>query len=91
MSISASNFPTQITVAELVAGVALAHNEPVRQRRRAALTRLQSKPVLLIDAVTGEVYGTLSAALQRAGRGSHRHRAQTCGWPHRLFKTGYVS
>lgn len=69
-------FLSPITIAELTAGVELADNEPVRQRRRAALTRLRNKPVLRIDAVTGEIYGTLSAALQRAGRGSHRHRVQ---------------
>lgn len=69
-------FLSPVTIAELAAGVELADNESLRQRRRAALMRLRSKPVLRIDAVTGEVFGTLSAALQRAGRGSHRHRVQ---------------
>lgn len=69
-------FLSPITIAELTAGVELADNEPVRQRRRAALTRLRNKPVLRIDGVTGEIYGTLSAALHRAGRGSYRHRVQ---------------
>ena len=69
-------FLSPITIAELTTGVELADNESIRQRRRAALARLRSKPVLRIDAVTGEILGTLSAALHRAGRGSHKHRVQ---------------
>jgi predicted nucleic acid-binding protein len=69
-------FLSPITIAELTAGVELADNEPMRQRRRAGLARLRSKPVLRIDAITGEIYGTLVATLQKSGRGSHRHRVQ---------------
>jgi len=47
----------------------------LRQRRAAALRRLQRKPVLSIDAATGEVFGMLAAQLRAAGKG-HRYRVQ---------------
>lgn len=69
-------FLSPVTLAELTQGAEMAAEEAVRQRRRAALARLRQKPVLRIDATTGEIYGALAAALHRAGRGSHKHRVQ---------------
>lgn len=64
-----------VTVAELRFGVEACADPGLKQRRAAALRRLQRKPVLPIDAVTGEVFGTLAAELRAAGKG-HRYRVQ---------------
>jgi predicted nucleic acid-binding protein len=65
-----------VTIAELAYGAETAADEAQRQRRRAALRRLKSKPLLRIDADTGEVFGSLAAALRRSGRGAASHRTQ---------------
>jgi predicted nucleic acid-binding protein len=65
-----------VTVAELAYGAENAADESLRQRRRAALRRLKRKPLLRIDADTGEVFGSVAAALHRSGRGTASHRTQ---------------
>ncbi len=64
-----------VTIAELRFGVDACPDPGLRQRRAAALRRLQRKPVLAIDAATGEVFGMLAAQLRAAGKG-HRYRVQ---------------
>ncbi len=66
-------FLSPVTIAELGAETAL--DSGVRQKRLAALRRLQQKPLLPIDGNTGDVFGTLAAAIKAAGRG-HRYRVQ---------------
>jgi predicted nucleic acid-binding protein len=68
-------FLSPVTVAELRFGVDAASDPGVRQRRSAALRRLQRRPCLTIDEVTGEVFGSLAAQLRAAGAG-HRRRTQ---------------
>ena len=63
-------FLSPVTIAELGFGVARAPGEDVRVRRRAALDSLRRKPILLIDAETGYVFGEIAAALVAAGRGA---------------------
>lgn len=46
-----------------------------KQRALAVLRRLRRKPLLRITGETAEVFGVLSAALVRAGRG-HAYRVQ---------------
>ncbi|HEX8010923.1 MAG TPA: PIN domain-containing protein [Casimicrobiaceae bacterium] len=67
---------TSIRIAELAYGAEIAANESERQRRHAALRRLKGKPLLCIDGDTGEIFGSLVAALRRSGRGAPRHRTQ---------------
>ena len=62
-------FLSPVTIAELKFGADNAEDPDSRQRRLAALDRLKRKPVLLIDASTGEVFGRLAAELRRTGRG----------------------
>lgn len=64
-----------ITIAELKFGVESAPDAGIRQKRQAAFRRLQRKPLLPIDATTGEVFGDLAAHLKTAG-GNHRYRVQ---------------
>ncbi len=64
-----------VTIAELTFGAELAKDADVREKRRAALRRLRRKPLLAIDAETGEVFGQIAAALKTSGHG-HRHRVQ---------------
>ena len=68
-------FLSPVTIAELKFGAETARDPGVRQKRLAALRRLQRKPLLLIDGNTGDVFGTLAAAIKAAGRG-HRYRVQ---------------
>lgn len=71
----AAVFLSPVTIAELKFGAETAQDAGVRQMRLAALRRLQRKPLLPIDGNTGDVFGTLAAAVKGAGRG-HRHRVQ---------------
>lgn len=64
-----------VTIAELRFGVDACADPGVKQRRAGALRRLMRKPVLAIDAATGEVFGSLAAQLRAAGKG-HRYRIQ---------------
>ena len=47
----------------------------MRQKRLAALRRLQRKPLLPLDGATGDIFGSLAAAIKAAGR-QHRYRVQ---------------
>jgi len=62
-------FLSPINVAEMQAGAELIQEERYRVKCLAALRRLKRKPQLRITIETGEVFGTIAAALQKAGRG----------------------
>ncbi len=64
-----------VIIAELTFGAELARNENIRQKRMAALDRLRKKPFLIIDEITGEIFGRLAAALRRDGK-DHEYRVQ---------------
>lgn len=81
-------FLSPITIAELKFGAEVAQNPGVRQKRLAALARLQRKPLLPIDASTGDIFGTLAAAIRRAGR-SHRYRVQDLWLASQTIQYGY--
>ena len=64
-----------INLAELRFGADLLTDTRQKQRVMAALRRLRRKPLLRIDAQTGEVFGSLAARLAKGRRG-HRFRVQ---------------
>jgi predicted nucleic acid-binding protein len=68
-------FLSPVTIAELRLGAEVAKDPSIRQRRLAALQRLQRRPTLAIDAATGNVFGSLVAQIRAAGR-QHRYRVQ---------------
>lgn len=68
-------FISPVTLAELAFGAEMAEDESIRQKRMAALDRLRKKPFVIIDEITGEVFGRLAAYLRREGKG-HRYRVQ---------------
>jgi len=68
-------FISPVTLAELAFGAEMAKNEQIRQRRMAALERLRKKPFVIIDEITGLVFGRLAAYLRRKGK-DHRYRVQ---------------
>lgn len=68
-------FISPVTIAELYFGAEIAHEAGIRQKRLAALQRLQRKPMLMIDGATGTIFGRLAAAIKAAGR-SPRYRIQ---------------
>lgn len=59
-----------INVAELQYGVERMSDPKRRLRAQTMLRRLQRKPLLRIDAGTGQVFGRLAAALEAKGRGA---------------------
>ena len=68
-------FISPVTIAEMQLGAELIEDRTVRLKCLAFLRRLKRKPLLRIDAQTGEVFGSLAAQLHRTGRG-HRFRVQ---------------
>jgi predicted nucleic acid-binding protein len=57
-----------VTIAELKFGADSASSPEIRQLRLAALARLRTKPVLRIDDITGEIFGSIAAALKTSGK-----------------------
>lgn len=68
-------FISPVTLAELRFGAEIAQDPGIRQRRLIALRRLARKPLLPIDGITGEIFGSLAAQIKAAGR-QHRYRVQ---------------
>lgn len=68
-------FLSPVTIAELRLGAEDAKDPSIRQRRFAALERLQRRPTLTIDGATGNIFGSLVAQIRAAGR-QHRYRVQ---------------
>lgn len=64
-----------VTLAELRFGAEIAADPRLRQRRLAALQRLERKPLLAIDGATGMIFGTVAAQIRSAGR-QHHYRVQ---------------
>ena len=68
-------FLSPVTLAELKFGAEIAKNPSIRQKRLAALRRLQRKPLLTINGDTADIFGGLAAHIKASGRG-HRYRVQ---------------
>lgn len=81
-------FLSPITIAELKFGAEVVQDAGVRQKRLAALGRLQRKPLLPIDGSTGDIFGTLAAAIRLVGR-SHRYRVQDLWLASQAIQYGY--
>jgi predicted nucleic acid-binding protein len=68
-------FLSPVTIAELRFGAEIVKDAGIRQKRLAALRRLQRKPLLPMDGGSGEIFGSLAATIKAAGR-QHRYRVQ---------------
>jgi predicted nucleic acid-binding protein len=68
-------FISPVTLAELRFGAEIAQDLGTRQRRLAALRRLARRPLLAIDGITGDIFGSLAAQIKATGR-QHRYRVQ---------------
>ncbi|MFZ4857117.1 MAG: type II toxin-antitoxin system VapC family toxin [Desulfuromonadaceae bacterium] len=64
-----------VTIAELKFGAECAPTPTIRQQRLASLASIRVKPLLRIDEVTGEIFGSLAAQLKISGK-AHRPRVQ---------------
>jgi len=64
-------YVSPVNLAELRFGCELIGNAKQKLRATAMLRRLRRKPLLRITGETGEVFGSLAARLEKAGRGSH--------------------
>ncbi len=63
-------FVSPVNLAELRFGLELMTNPHQKQRAMAMLRKMRRKPLLRINAETGEVFGLLAAQLTQSGRGS---------------------
>jgi len=68
-------FMSPVTLAELRFGAEIAPDPGTRQKRLAALRRLERKPLLPIDGITGGIFGSLAAQIKAASR-QHGYRVQ---------------
>ena len=68
-------FISPVTIAELSYGVEMAATDAIRNHRLSALDRLKRKPLLVIDDITGDLFGRICVSLRRKGRHA-RHRVQ---------------
>lgn len=68
-------FISPVILAELTLGAEMAKDPTIRQKRFAALDRLRKKPFVVIDEITGEIFGRLAATLRSAGK-DHKYRVQ---------------
>ena len=59
-----------VTIAELSFGIEMTRDEGIKQKRIAAVNRLKKKPVLLIDELTGDLFGKIASVLHKSGRGA---------------------
>jgi predicted nucleic acid-binding protein len=61
-------FLSPVTIAELKFGAECAATEAIRQQRLASLARIRTRPILRIDATTGEIFGSLAAQFKLSGK-----------------------
>ena len=54
-----------VTIAELTYGVEMARSADIQNKRRSALERLKKKPLLIIDEVTGAIFGRIAVELHK--------------------------
>jgi len=66
-------FITPATIAELTVGMEMSKDETIRRKRQAALNRLKKKPMLIIDEITGDIFGRIAHGLLISSK-SHKHR-----------------
>ena len=64
-------FISPITIAELTFGLEMSKNETIRNKRLAALNRLKKKPILIIDEITGDIFGRVASSLYKKGKQTH--------------------
>jgi len=77
-----------VTIAELKFGAENAPTADLRQKRLAALARLKSKPLLVINEITGEIFGDLAAQIKKSGA-QHHHRVQDLWLASQAIQHGY--
>jgi predicted nucleic acid-binding protein len=68
-------FISPVTIAELTFGMEMAKSADIRYKRLSAINRLKKKPILLIDELTGDIFGKIAAYLLQKKR-RHDHRIQ---------------
>jgi predicted nucleic acid-binding protein len=60
-----------VNLAEIRFGIEMMKDPKQKQRANSMLRRLRRKPLLRITGETGEVFGTIAAKLDQAGRGAN--------------------
>lgn len=68
-------YVSPVSIAEMKFGAEMASKSGIRQQRLAGVAKIMTKAVLLIDQITGEIFGDLAAQLRKTGRG-HEFRTQ---------------
>jgi len=81
-------FLSPVAIAELKFGAESADTPDRRQKRLAALARLKSKPILMIDETTGEIFGDIAAQIRKQGS-PHHYRVQDLWLASQAIQHGY--
>ena len=81
-------FLSPVAIAELKFGAENAATLDLRQKRLAALARLKSKPILMIDETTGEIFGDIAAQIRKQGS-QHHYRVQDLWLASQSIQHGY--
>lgn len=81
-------FLSPVTIAELKFGAENVLNVDLRLKRLSALARLKRKPLLMIDATTGEIFGDLAAQIKKNGS-QHHYRVQDLWLASQSIQHGY--
>lgn len=82
-------FASPVVIAEIRFGIGVAASEESRQRRIAALIRIERKPLLPINAGTAHIFGSLAALLH--SRGSQpRRRVQNLWIASQAIQHGFA-
>lgn len=68
-------FISPITIAELTFGMEMSKTTAIKNKRIAALNLLRKKPLLIIDELTGDIFGRIAAQIYKDGKQS-KHRIQ---------------
>ncbi len=56
-------FISPVTIAELTYGIEISKKKDIKNKRIAALQKLKKKPLLIIDDITGEIFGKIAISL----------------------------
>ena len=82
-------FLSPVTIAEMKFGAECASTPAIRQQRLASLAKMRTRPVLLIDENTGEIFGSISAQLKTSGK-NPRPRVQDIWLASQAIQHGYT-
>ena len=81
-------FISPVTIAELTFSLEMSKTDAIRNKRLAAINRLKKKPLLIIDEITGDVFGRIASGLRKKSKQS-KHRVQDIWLASQSIQNGF--